>query len=1080
MPTSALATARGGPTPGEESDGQAADSPLRFAAVLACFVLSGSAALMYQTAWVEELGLVFGASHLAVASVLAAYMAGLAAGAHLAGRWLDQMRRPLRAYAVIEVLIALAALAVPIAFEAASRLRIALFASDQLAAVGGPSSAAFYLVCTFVILFVPTAAMGASLPILARWVVERDRQLGPRVALLYGANTAGAAIGVVVTAFWLLPTWSLDVTIWIAASTNGAVGLLAWVLDARSGARGAPRETLPLRTDTPPREPARRRIAALAIIASSGFVAFGWEIVWTRLLTHLLGGSIYAFATMLTTFLVGIALGSMLAATWISSRGRAAVGLFTSQLGVAVASWAAFAALDPLARGVDTSQGNLLAASTLAAATLLPGALMMGAAFPCAVRLVAGDAKAAGTASAHVFAWNTVGAIGGAVAVGFLLLPALRFAGMACLLIGISLVSAFAAALLIRSRQPDRRTTRSSWAAGAALAGSAMLLVLPPATPWHTLRTAPLSNHLASMPTFYAVGRSATVLLHPIGRDLRLSTNGLPESLIHRPGKRLRHGAIARWLSMLPVTVRPEARSMMVIGLGAGITASSAPRSITQVDVVELEPEVVAANREVTSMRASDPLADPRLRIHYDDARSALQLTTQHYDVIVSQPSHPWTAGSSHLFTRELFELVRQRLTPDGVFVQWIGLRFVDRALTGVLIATLLEVFPHVEVYHPQPGGALVLMASRQPLVPTEGGFGHARDAWRALGTPSVDDLLLDRRLDAAGSRAFAAGSPVATDQRNLFKTRSPKVLRAANKTTADDLFANHDPLRSAMTSPDAVSTVRGLLGRNQVARGRTLAAGILDPRAQRIALGLVELRAGKVGRGRARLLRSLGEGCTPADPIAQEALAAVLLSAPHPTIARRDSALLDRAAVCDSDLATVLEGRRQLSLRNPARVQDLEADLAAVPPGHPAFRAATILRIAWRRQGSSRQHAAEGLALLEQILPARPRNGRLLLDRLLFAARAGDGPRLEDAANELVTLRGGRTQLLKQALAGLANVPASSVRPASALDTTRDVLRKRLNDSHTPLRPAADERGLTRSDGRAGPHSVGRRRARS
>src|SRR6185295_20356843 len=325
-------------------------------------------------------------------------------------------------------------------------------------------------------------------------------------------------------------------------------------------------------------------------------------------------------------------------------------------------------------------------------------------------------------ASARVYAWNTVGAALGAIVTGLWLLPALRFAGTAAAAAAASLALAGFVALLGRPRLGRH-----------AVAAFVLLAVLPTAaasrTPWRVLRSSGLSVAAASAETeeelpvawpgrvvYYGVGRSATVLLTEEAGGWRLTTNGLPEAVIQAPAALPGTVAATRWLSLLPFAARPAARSMLVVGLGGGSTVEELPRGLEHVEVVELEPEVVAANRFVARSRRSDPLADPRVHLRVDDARSALRLSGRRFDAIVSQPSHPWTAGAANLFTREFYGLVRERLAPGGVFVQWMGLQFVDEALLRSLIATLAATFSHVELYQPPPGGPILLLASDTPL----------------------------------------------------------------------------------------------------------------------------------------------------------------------------------------------------------------------------------------------------------------------------------------------------------------------------------------------------------------------------
>ncbi|MEM7482989.1 MAG: fused MFS/spermidine synthase [Acidobacteriota bacterium] len=995
----------------------------RWRLLLLCFVLSGAAGLIYQSAWMQQLGLVFGASELAVAAVLAAYMGGLTAGALLAGRWLVHLQRPLLVYALLEVAIAGAALAVPTGLDLATDLRAAFFGGPDLDAVGGPGSGLFYLVATFAVLAVPTLCMGATLPILSRWAVRSDQQLGPRIALLYGANTAGAAAGVLAGAFWLLPKLGLGLTVWVAIGLNGLVALAAWGM-----ARG-PRNSTPTpdaeaspRTDSRNEAPSGQRWV-LPAIAGSGFIAFGWEVVWSRLLAHLLGGSIYAYGLMLATFLVGIAAGSLLATTWARDARRAGLGFVAAQLGVALGSWGAFLALDGLAGMLQPGPERLMPSALVAALVLLPGALMMGAAFPCAVRLRAAGAGAAGTASAQVYAWNTVGAIAGAVAVGFFLLPAWRFAGMATALIAGSL------ALAAVSAQATHR--RRGWS--LLLAAGAALALLPPPTPWRTLRTAPISGRVAEGEVaYYAVGRSSTVLLYRDGRGHRLTTNGLPESLIQAPGGLPGRLAVAQWLSLLPVAARPEARSMLIVGLGGGLTVTSVAPTIERLDVVELEPAVVAANRIIAGERATDPLADPRLRLYQDDARSALELATGRYDAVVSQPSHPWTASSSHLYTREFFERVDRRLAEDGVFVQWIGLKFVDEPLLRSLVASLNAVFPFVEVYTPGNGGALLFLAGRQSLGLDADGFAAARDLWHRLGVLQPQDLDLARRLTADDSRAFAAGAALTTDRRNRLQIRSPKVLVADRPPSVEELFGDYDPLRPAMKSDAAVVLIRRLLGRRQIQRARRLASEIADPAARRIATGLVDLAEGRRPRGRGALLGPAVGPCSPSDTTERERLAALLALERPAAIRGNRPELVAQATSCDDAFAVVLEGWRQLALRSPERIAAFDDRLAAVTVDHPLHGAATILRLRWRRQSSEANYHRQGLGLLEPLLSPRPRGPALLAERVLLAAGAGDRDALEDALEELKKAPPG---VIRSALQALPRISTERSPPREVLE---------------------------------------------
>ncbi|MBW1689107.1 MAG: fused MFS/spermidine synthase, partial [Deltaproteobacteria bacterium] len=299
------------------------------------------------------------------------------------------------------------------------------------------------------------------------------------------------------------------------------------------------------------------------------------------------------------------------------------------------------------------------------------------------------------------------------------------------------------------------------------------------------------------------------------------------------------------WLGLLPALVRPEARDLLVVGLGGGSALESIPSSIASIDVIELEPEVLNANRHMAAERAIDPLANPRVRVHIGDARGVLQLTHKSYDAIASQPSHPWTAGASHLYTREFFAMLRSHLKPDGVFVQWIGLRFVDEALLRSLAATLVDVFPHVEVY--QPGGAMGVLfaASGEPLASLEGArqtLQNAPEDYARFGIQRVEDFAVARVFDDLGTRALAEGAALNTDDHNLLASRSSRLGQAALKNDSFRmLWKDHDPLLAKMDGLDRFALIRRLVGMRSTQRATALARSE-DEALEETGLGWIEL----------------------------------------------------------------------------------------------------------------------------------------------------------------------------------------------------------------------------------------------
>ena len=1007
---------------------------IRLLGVLVCFLLSGFAALLYQTVWMREFAFVFGTSELAVATVLAGYMGGLALGSALAGRWSRRVRRPILVYGLLEGGIALCALGVPFALRGATALNVLLFGGhDAPPASGGLLRALFYLLASGLILLLPTALMGATLPLLARHAVRSEREIGGRIGLLYSINTAGAVAGAVCAAFLLLPALGLRGSVLVGVAVNGLVFLLAAGL--QRGAAPPPA----LATTSARAEGLTLGVSwILPAIAVSGFVSFADEVLWTRLLGHLLGGSVYAFATMLASFLAGIALGSAVAARLATTPARAGRGFAVAELGIALFSLAAFAGLDglpALARRLGAGwQGSPLANAGLAAAVLLPQTLCIGATFPLAVRILARSPDDAAPASARVYAWNTLGAIAGAVLAGFFVLPALGFAGTLRLGVGLNLgLAALAGALAGSASRP---------LLVAPTLGLLLLAVLRISEPWGLLRSSPLdATPAAGQVAFFAVGRSASVMLLDSPADpgeLLLRTNGLPEASIQRRGGRPGRSGVTDWLGALPSLARPGTRRMLVIGLGGGLVLESIPPEVRHVDVIELEPEVVSANRAVGPERRLDPLLEPRIHLTENDARGALELTDARYDAIVSQPSHPWTSGASPLYTREFFSLVHGRLAPGGVFVQWIGLLFVDEPLLRSLVATLRDVFPHVRVYRPQPD-AVLFLASDDPLPVEETArraLAAAPAAFGELGLHAPEDVRAALALDDDGARSFAAGAPPTTDDRNLLEMRSARLARGAalGRAGCDRVLGPYAPAPPP-SGLDALLVVRRLLDRGNLDAAARLAAALPDSASRQTARGLVALARGEPG-GAALLDEVLRR-----DPAQREARLA-LLRLRRNALRDESPALAALAAPVAEPERAVLEAWRLDPSGGAAALAALDPRLARVAVESPYFADATRLRVEWRLAAGDAARGREALALLDRLIPVAG-NPSDLVQRARAAAQAGE-PAV--ALSSLAEVSGalaadaGTGSATRQALALLDALPVEGTLAAG-----RDELRRRI-----------------------------------
>jgi spermidine synthase len=919
---------------------------------------------VYQTAWTREFAFVFGTSELAIAVVLAAYMAGLAVGSLAGGRLAPRVSRPVLAYGLLELGIAASALAIPAGLAAARAAMLALFGSRaELPGAEEIAPSLFGLTASFAILMVPTAFMGATLPLLAKHAVRSEAEIGPRVGALYALNTAGAVVGTLATAFALLPALGLRGTIWLAVAVNATVfAFAAWIARTVSD---------PPRGDAAQGErPALAARWVLPLLAVSGWVSFSYEVLWTRLLSHLLGGSIYAFAVMLASFLVGITAGAAAAARFVSDVRRASWTIAGAQLGACATALASFRLLAWLpawiAPQLEAGAGTGLSAA-IALGALLPSAFCFGIAFPAGVRLLAERPEHAGAASARAYTWNTAGAIAGALSCAYLTLPTLAFGGTIQLLTATSAaLSAFALFALGAGLRP----------AIVPLVALLAIAAIRPAEPWQLLRSSPLptGSESESAIRYYGVGRSATVLLADAGpARWRLRSNGLPESLIIAAPSLRRAGTSTRWLGALAPLLRPNARHIASVGLGGGVHLEAIPGRVERIDVIEIEQEVVDANRAIGARRVVDPLADPRVHVVVNDARSALLLSGQRFDAIVAQASHPWTAGSSHLYTREFFELVDSRLADGGVFVQWMGAPFIDEELLRSLIATLLATWPYVQVYRPL-GGDLLFAASHEPLAIDADWIRSevARDPAQmaALGIASPLDVELALLLDAKGCLEFAKGAPLNTDDRNWLQMRSPDLLRSRRTLGAGGANPELDRLDAiAAPRPDAdqLYLVRRLLELGDRRRAERAVHTIVGERARGEALSMLSSR--RVGPVALATLLDKGHGDTPAE-----------------------SAILASWQNLEAGAWEALRGE--------------ESALAAIPLEDPLGADARWLRAAWRAQIGD---AREAGALLDDLIARGADRVEWYVTRAQAHARAGEATAALGAITEMMIASGNR-----------------------------------------------------------------------
>ncbi len=689
------------------------------------FFCSGLSGLIYQVVWVREFGNVFGNTIYSASLVIAVFMLGLGLGSYLVGIWADrryaaQPESLLRAYGYVELVIALMGLGI-------SALLPHLGQLSALASSYTRDSAGWYVLSTpsylvrgaiAVLLLTPiTLLMGGTLTLLIRHLVRRDLEIsGWRIALLYSVNTAGAALGCFLTDFALVPLAGLRAAQMIAVLFNlvAAAGALRLASRASPGPVTTAVEPVAVPGGGPPESIRRPASPALALtglaLGLSGFAAMGMEILWFRHFTLLLGGLRAVFSLLLTVILIGIGVGSLAGGILHRRTGRPALWLMAAQ-GLFVASTLLGLATADLRRILFAGRAVLPRVSTepsLARALLelwlnakpillevaVP-ALLMGFAFPLANAIIQRAEDSVGRRAGMLYLSNTVGAVGGALAAGFLLLPGLGIQGSATVLTiagGLAVVPLYAATRTALSEAPARARVATAALAGSTLvAGMAVGLWLLLPSDYMISRAQVLSTQDERLLTVSEGTTEVVAVTELPGQERRLLTNGHPMSSTGWMGQRY-----MRALAHIPLLSIDHPETVLVIGFGVGNTAHAAAihPSVRRIEVADLSREVLAHARYFTQTNG-DVLNDRRVVIYVNDGRQHLRMRpAASYDLITLEPPPLALAGVGALYSREFYALARSRLTPKGYLSQWLPAYQVPRRTTLAMVRAFLDVFP--------------------------------------------------------------------------------------------------------------------------------------------------------------------------------------------------------------------------------------------------------------------------------------------------------------------------------------------------------------------------------------------------
>jgi spermidine synthase len=670
-----------------------ADSAQRWLpALLLLFIGSGCAALIYEVVWLQLLQLSIGSSAVSVGVLLGIFMGGMCLGSLLLPRYIPPEPHPLRVYAYLELGIGLFGIvvlfAVPIIGDTYTRI-----------AGTGQINLILRALVAGICLLPPTLLMGATLPAMARWVEATPRGVA-WLGYFYGGNLAGAVAGSLLAGFYLLRVYDMPTATFVAVALNVLVALLALVVAART-----PHTVIQAEGGARPIAPAAGARIVYVAIGLSGMTALGAEVVWTRVLSLMFGATAYTFSLILAVFLVGLGIGSSLGATLARGASNARFALGWCQVGLCAAmAWAAYTtsasmpywpinpsiSLDP----TYNFQLDLMRAIWV----MLPGAVLWGASFPLALAAIAVPGQDSGRLVGSVYAANTAGAIVGALLSGLVLVGTVGSQVTQQALIGVAALSGLL--LLMPGPNETRRPLASTPVVVVGVALVAGLLA----------RSVPEPPGILVAYGRYAatwVGQNEIIYVGE-GVTASVAVSRTPNGVLnyHNAGKvqassEPQDMRLQRMLGHITTLVPKNPSKVLVIGCGAGVTAGavSVDPLVKEEVIAEIEPLVPRVVSTYFAEHNFNVVANPKVRIHLDDARHYLLTTDEKFDAITSDPLDPWVKGAATLYTREFFREVKEHLNPGGVVTLFVQLYESNEAAVKSEIATFFEAFPNGAVF---------------------------------------------------------------------------------------------------------------------------------------------------------------------------------------------------------------------------------------------------------------------------------------------------------------------------------------------------------------------------------------------
>jgi spermidine synthase len=665
-------------------------------ALLLLFVGSGCAALIYEVVWFQLLQLSIGSSAVSLGVLLGIYMGGMCLGSLLLPKYLNPKSHPLRVYALLEVGIAVFGVIVLFAVPIVGTIYTSIAGTGQVSLVLRALAAA---IC----LLPPTLLMGATLPAIARWVETTPKGVS-WLGYFYGGNLAGAVCGSLLAGFYLLRVFDMPTATGVAVALNLIVALLAVLVAARTPHTVITATTSDAPLAAAPAAPEVSRLVYIAI-ALSGMTALGSEVVWTRVLSLMFGATTYTFSLILAVFLVGLGIGSSLGSTMARNLTNPRIALGWCQLALcACLAWAAYQTgvslpYWPINPSISTSltynfQLDLMRAIWV----MLPGAILWGASFPLALAAVATRGQDSARLVGGVYAANTVGAILGATVISLALVGTVGSQKTQQILIGIAAMSGLLMLMPTTGEVRKPLTSTPVVVIGIALIAGLLARSVPP-IPWLLVAYGRYSATWVGQNEMVYVGEGVTASV-----AVTRTPNGVLN--YHNAGKvqassEPQDMRLQRMLGHITTLVPKNPNKVLVIGCGAGVTAGavSIDPMVKDQTIAEIEPLVPRVVSTHFAEHNFNVVANPKVKVHLDDARHYLLTTNEKFDAITSDPLDPWVKGAATLYTREFFDVVKAHLNPGGVVTLFVQLYESSEAAVKSEIGTFLEAFPNGAVF---------------------------------------------------------------------------------------------------------------------------------------------------------------------------------------------------------------------------------------------------------------------------------------------------------------------------------------------------------------------------------------------